>query len=87
MIELRFIVIDNGKAGAVHADGTTPYVATDDHTFNKPGLGGHGHAKETPDNGRSGYILLANDGEQLHAGDVISLHMGELKLDRVPVLG
>jgi len=87
MIELRYTVVDTGKAGAVHADATIPYVVKDDHTFNKPGLGGHGHAKETPGNGQAGYILLTNDADRVHAGDVVTLHMGDIKLDHVPVLG
>jgi hypothetical protein len=47
-------------------------------------MAGHGHGGETPA-GRSGSILLTNTAATVEAGHLVTLHMGDLELDHVPV--
>ena len=52
-----------------------------------PGIAGHAHSKSTPAAGAGGYILLANSNALVGDGTEVSIRMGQLRLDHVPVEG
>ncbi|MCU1378492.1 MAG: hypothetical protein JWN29_1475 [Acidimicrobiales bacterium] len=82
IVELRFQVLDASKAAALHDAGTEPYVTVHGARLETPAMGGHGHASETAA-GRAGYLLLSNTGHAGHAGDEVTVHVGDLRLDHV----
>jgi hypothetical protein len=83
-VQLRYQVLDQSRAAALHETGTFPYLTANGQTLDTPAMAGHGHGAETPA-GRSGSILLTNAGHAVQAGDFVTMHMGDLELDRVPV--
>ena len=80
MIEIEYQIIDPGKATSIHDDAVSPVLDVRGVRFDTPGMVGHGHSKETPEAGRTGYVLLANSLGLLHVGDEVSIVVGELSL-------
>jgi len=85
VLQLRYQVLDQSKAAALHDQGTFPYLSAGGSTLDSPAMAGHGHAADTPA-GRSGSILLTNTGHVVHPGDEVTLHVGDLVLDHIPVV-
>jgi hypothetical protein len=85
VLQVRYQVLDQSKAAAVHEQGTFPYITASGATLDTPAMAGHGHGAQTPA-GRSGSVLLTNTGDAVHPGDVVTVHMGELELARVQVV-
>ena len=83
MIEIEYQIIDPAKAASIHDDGVSPVLDAHGARFDTPGMAGHGHSKETPVAGRTGYVLLANSRGKLHVGDQVSIVVGELALGGV----
>jgi hypothetical protein len=87
MIELRFQVLDQDKAAAIHGEDHSPVLEADGFRFDAPGMAGHGtHAKVTPAAGSSGFTLLANIGGRLASGSTVTIVVGDLTIEQV-VLG
>lgn len=84
VVEIRYQVLDQSKARALHEQGTFPYLKVGGTTLDSPVMAGHGSGAETPP-GRSGSILLANTAHALQAGDQVSLRVGNLTLEHIPV--
>ena len=88
MLQINYTVLDESKATALHDEATLPYLQLADGTkLNMPGIAGHAHSKSTPAVGSGGYILLANSNALVADGTEVSIHMGQLRLDHVPVAG
>jgi hypothetical protein len=88
MLQINYTVLDESKAPALHDEATLPYLQLADGTkLNTPGIAGHAHSRSTPAVGAGGYILLANSKALVGEGIEVSIHMGELRLDHVPVEG
>ena len=86
ILQLRYRVLDGLKAAALHAADTEPYlVLPDGATLDQPGIAGHGHSKDTPEQGRAGYVLLANSATKAATGMRVSIRVGDERLDGVPV--
>ena len=83
MVELTYQVLDADKAVAVHLEENGPVIVADGAVFDAPGLAGHGHGKQGVAAGRSTFVLLANIGGALHAGDTVEVHVGDVVLDGV----
>ena len=88
MLQINYTVLDESKAPALHDAATLPYLELADGTkLDTPGIAGHAHSRSTPAVGAGGYILLANSKALVTDGIEVSIHMGELRLDHVPVEG
>ena len=88
MLQINYTVLDESKAPALHDEATLPYLQLADGTkLNTPGIAGHAHSRSTPAVGAGGYILLANSKSLVGDGIEVSIRMGELRLDGVPVEG
>ena len=88
MLQINYTVLDESKAPALHDEATLPYLQLADGTkLTTPGIAGHAHSRSTPAVGAGGYILLANSKALVGHGTEVSIHMGELRLDHVPVEG
>jgi hypothetical protein len=83
MIEIEYQVVDPARAASIHDDEISPVLEVRGVRFDTPGMVGHGHSKETPVAGRTGYVLLANSLGLLRVGDPVSIVVGELSLDGV----
>ncbi len=85
MLQLRYQVLDADKAHAVHDDATAPAVLAGGRTLDEPGIAGHGGHKVAVDAGAAGVVLIANTGHAVSLGDIVTVRMGELRLDGIPV--
>jgi hypothetical protein len=85
MIQVRYQVLDAAKAHAVHDDATAPVLLAGGTTLDQPGIAGHGGHKVAVDAGGAGVVLIANSDHAVSRGDVVTLRMGELRLDGIPV--
>jgi hypothetical protein len=85
MLQLRYQVLDADKAHAVHDEATAPVVIVDGRTLAEPGIAGHGGHKVAVDAGAAGVVLLANTDHAVARGDVVTLRMGDLRLDGIQV--
>lgn len=83
MVQISYEIIDPDKASSIHDDAVSPVLEMRGIRFDTPGLVGHGHSKETPVAGRTGYVLLANSLGLLHVGDQVSIVVGESSLGGV----
>ncbi|MCX6521108.1 MAG: hypothetical protein NTZ21_10630 [Actinobacteria bacterium] len=83
MVELTYQVLDADKAVAVHLEENGPVIVADGAVFEAPGLAGHGHGKQGVAAGRSTFVLLANIGGALRAGDTVAVRVGDVVLDGV----
>lgn len=86
MVQIQYQIIDPAKAESIHDEGVSPVLDASGIRFDTPGMAGHGHSKETPVAGRTGYVLLANSRGLLHIGDQVAIVVGELSLGGV-ILG
>jgi hypothetical protein len=83
MIEIEYQIIDPAAAASIHDDDVSPVLDLRGIRFDTPGMVGHGHSKETPVAGRTGYVLLANSLGILRVGDEVSIVVGELSMGGV----
>jgi hypothetical protein len=83
MVELTYQVLDADKAVAVHLDENSPVLVAGDMVFDARGLAGHGHGKQEVAAGRSTFVLLANIGGALGAGDTVTVRVGDISVDGV----
>lgn len=87
MIQIRYQVIDSDKTAAIHEGDGAPYIVDNDgNTYADPGMAGHSHVGGTKPSGTSDYVLLANARGGVHAGSVVTIHIGDLELRNVHVL-
>lgn len=84
VVQIRYQVLDKSKARALHEQGTFPYLRVGAATLDSPVMAGHGSGADMVP-GRSGSILLANTAHALKVGDRVSLRIGDLTLEQVPV--
>ncbi len=83
MVEIEYQIIDPAAAASIHDDDVSPVLDVRGIRFDTPGMVGHGHSKETPVAGRTGYVLLANSLGLLQVGDQVSIVVGELSMSGV----
>jgi hypothetical protein len=86
MIQIRYQVLDSGKAGAIHDEEATPHILDARGTdFSLPGMPGHTHIGPVKAAGTTDFVLLANAGGEVKHGAVVTIKMGKLELHNVPV--
>jgi hypothetical protein len=89
VIDVRYSVLDDGKAARLHTDGNTglPSLRTQDHGTVKPeAVMFHFHAKAGDTNGQGYDIMYANTHGALHVGSLVTVVMSDgLELAGVPV--
>jgi hypothetical protein len=89
VIDVRYSVLDDGKAARLHTDGNSglPSLRTADHGTVKPeAVMFHFHAKAGDTNGQGYDIMYANTRGALHVGSLVTIVMSDgLELPGVPV--
>ncbi len=89
VIDVRYTVLDDGKANRLHTDGNTglPELRTKDHGTVKPeAVMFHFHSKANEVAGQGYDIIYANYHGALHVGSLVTVVMADgLELSDVPV--
>ena len=89
VIDVRYTVLDDGKATRLHTDGRTglPSLRTKDHGTVKPdSVMFHFHSKATEVAGQGYDIIYGNAHGAVHAGSLVTVVMADgLELRDVPV--
>lgn len=86
MIQLRYQVLDSDKTEAIHQADVAPFVIdSSGKKYADPGMVGHSHVGKTKAPGTSDYILLANAGGGVKPGSTVTIKVGDLELQHVPV--
>ena len=89
VIDVRYTVLDDGKATRLHTDGRTglPSLRTKDHGTVKPdSVMFHFHSKATEVAGQGYDIIYGNAHGAVHAGSLVTVVMADgLELADVPV--
>ena len=89
VIDVRYTVLDDGKATRLHTDGRTglPSLRTTDHGTVKPdSVMFHFHSKANEVAGQGYDIIYGNAHGAIHAGSVVTIVMADgLELANVPV--
>jgi hypothetical protein len=89
VIDVRYTVLDDGKATRLHTDGRTglPSLRTKDHGTVKPdSVMFHFHSKATEVAGQGYDIIYGNAHGAIHAGSLVTVVMADgLELADVPV--
>lgn len=84
LVDLRYRVIDAGKAKNFgHYTETSPLIIneTTGKQLEVTKMGLHNHRVEP---GRIYYVMYRNTGDTLHSGDLVTIQIGDLKLEHVP---
>lgn len=84
LVDLRYRVVDAGKAKNFgHYTETSPLIIneTTGKQLEVTKMGLHNHRVEP---GRIYYIMYRNTGETLHSGDLVTIQIGDLKLEHIP---
>jgi hypothetical protein len=85
LLDLRYRVVDAGKAANFgHYTETSPFVIneTTGEKLDVTKMGLHNHRVEQ---GRQYYILYRNTGNTVSPGDLITIQIGDLTLEHIPV--
>lgn len=89
VIDVRYTVLDDGKATRLHTDGRTglPALRTKDHGTVKPdSVMFHFHSKAEEVAGQGYDIIYGNANGAVHAGSLVTVIMADgLELENVPV--
>jgi hypothetical protein len=89
VVDVRYTVLDDGKATRLHTDGRTglPSLRTSDHGTVKPdSVMFHFHSKATEVAGQGYDIIYGNAHGAIHAGSLVTVVMSDgLELRDVPV--
>jgi hypothetical protein len=85
LVDLRYRVLDAGKAKNFgHYTETSPLIIAEDSgkTVEVTIMGLHNHRVET---GRTYYVLYRNTADALDPGSLVTIQIGDLSLEHVPV--
>lgn len=85
LVDLRYQVVDPGAAAAVH-DADTPPAVVNERTgavIDRLFMGHMPHSR--PKAGVSYYLVFANTGDAIHAGDRVAVVLGKARLEHVRV--
>jgi hypothetical protein len=85
LVDLRYRVLDAGKAKNFgHYTETSPLITAEDSGKNVEVtiMGLHNHRVET---GRTYYVLYRNTADALDPGSLVTIQLGDLVLEHVPV--
>ena len=85
LVDLRYRVLDAGKAKNFgHYTETSPLIVAEDSGKNVEVtiMGLHNHRVET---GRTYYVLYRNTADALEPGSLVTIQLGDLLLEHVPV--
>lgn len=85
MIQLRYQILDQGLAEALHAEAAPTVVAADGTVFGDPGIAGHAHLGRTSANGATDALLLADARGSVQPGDIVTVRIGDLELGGIRV--
>ncbi|HEY0521570.1 MAG TPA: hypothetical protein VGC84_18920 [Ilumatobacteraceae bacterium] len=87
MIQIHYQVLDSDKTQAIHAVDVAPIVIDGRGVkYADPGMVGHSHVAKAQASGTTDYILLANAKGGVTPGSMVTIKVGSLELQNVPVL-
>ncbi|HEX3089821.1 MAG TPA: hypothetical protein VHQ23_14300 [Ilumatobacteraceae bacterium] len=87
MIQIHYQVLDSAKTEAIHGTDLAPLIVDSRGVeYKDPGMVGHSHVGKTQAAGTTDYILLANAKGGVTPGSIVTIKVGDLALENVPVL-